>query len=128
MRHIKTFQGFLNESSGNTLTVDDIKKMTGFTAVEEEYQLDPEVGYTSVQSFTLNVPGVDKEYPLQINIYDGNMFSFFQDAAPIALSIHTPAEKREIQQSMIEVPSPLSVLSKKIIKEVVKEAKEYGNY
>jgi hypothetical protein len=56
------------------------------------------------------------------------MFSFFQDASPIALSIHTPAEKREIQQSMIEVPSPLSVLSKKIIKEVVKEAKEYGNY
>jgi hypothetical protein len=126
MKRIKTFESFVNEATGKKVTAADIKRMTGMKAVEDEdFEFDPDEGYTSVQSFLLINPKIGEDYPLFINIYDGDKFSFFQDAAPRALSIHTQDEKRSIGATLIEVPLPLSKLTKSIVDEVVQQAANY---
>ena len=130
MKRIKTFESFVNEATSKKVTAADIKRMTGMKAVEDEdFEFDPEDGdgdYTSMQSFFLINPKIDEDYPLFINIYDGDKFSFFQDAAPLALSIHTPAEQRLIVQTMVEVPLPLSKLTKSIADEAVQQSGDYA--
>jgi hypothetical protein len=126
MKNLKTFESFIEEAKGKKFTAADIKRMTGMPAEEDkDNDLDPDEEYSSVQSFTLENPKIE-DYPLYINIYDGDKFCFWQDAAPIGLSIHTPAERNHMAQVMTEVPLPLSKLNKSIVDEVVKKASEYA--
>jgi hypothetical protein len=131
MKHIQNFSGFLtssfgdlNEAKGEKITSAEIEKLVGMKATEEDYELDPEDVYKSVQSFVLENPAIDEDSPLYINIYDGDSFAFFVGSSPIALSIHSPAEKRSIQTTMVEIPAPLSKLDKAIVDEAVNVAIE----
>ena len=120
MKHIKLYEDFVNEAS----SLNKIKSLIpGVKLRKEEIEFDPEEDYKSVESYSFEIPGVDE--PAYINIYDGNSFCFFYDAAPIALSLHTSSEKNEMAQSQMEIPKPLNKLNKKIYDEAVADIKEY---
>jgi hypothetical protein len=120
MKYIKLFEEFVNEAN----SLNKIKSLIpGVKFQEEEIEFDPEEGYKSVESYSFEIPGIDE--PAYINIYDGNSFCFFYDAAPIAISLHTGSEKNQMAQQQIEVPKPLNKLNKKIYDEAVANIKEY---
>jgi hypothetical protein len=116
----------LNEMTGETH--DKLKSMLpGVDMEEQEIELDPEEGYKSVESYAVSVPGLGGEYgedEIYINVYDGNSFCFFYDAAPVPTSLHTEAQKRSMEQTMIEELLPLEKLNKDLFDEVVQSAKD----
>jgi hypothetical protein len=126
MKHINTFESFLNEAQLNE-AASSLRKLKslipGVKFQEEEIEFDPEEGYKSVESYSFMIPGVDE--PAYINIYDGDSFCFFYDAAPIAVSLHSNRQKNSMAQTLIEEPMPLAKLNKRIYDDVVAEIKEY---
>jgi hypothetical protein len=127
MKRVKTFESFIYEAAGKKFSNADIKKLVGIKAEEDtDFEFDPEEGYMSVQSFVLDHPKISDDYPLYLNIYDGNEFCFWQDSAPIPLSIHTPSQVRFMTRGQSEQPLPLNKLNKSIVDEVIKTASEYG--
>jgi hypothetical protein len=66
----------------------------------------------------------DYNAEIVLNIYDDKDFQFFMDSAPIAVSLHTAPQKRDIQQTMNDHPLPISKLNAKIAKEIEAAAME----
>ena len=121
MKHLHTFESYLFEASSALSKIKSL--IPGVKFQEEEIEFDPEEGYKSVESYSFEIPGVDE--PAYINIYDGNSFCFFYDAAPLATSLHNSSEKNKMAQTQVEVPKPLNKLNKSIYDEVVAGVKEY---
>jgi hypothetical protein len=123
MKHIQTFESYiigLNEANA----ISKLKSvLPGVKFQEEEIEFDPEEGYKSVESYSFQIPGVDE--PAYINIYDGDSFCFFYDAAPIATSLHSANEVNSMAQTQTEVPLPLNKLNKSILEDAIKNIKEY---
>ncbi len=116
MKHVKIFEQFLNENSNIVR-----KALPGVKFVEQEIDFDPEDGYSSVSSFSTNVPGLDDD--LYLNIYDGKNFCFFYDSAPISTSVHSKSDADKMSRTQIEVPLSLAKLTKSLFDEVVNDLK-----
>ena len=129
MKHIQTFESFLNEANPSS-SINAVKKaLPGikFNDASDDLEFDPEEGYTSVESYYTNVPEIGGNYgedDLYLNVYDGNSFCFFYDSAPIPTSLHSSSEVNDMKQTQTEVPLPLNKLNKKIFDEVVNQIKE----
>lgn len=109
-----------NESTADSINI--VKKaIPGVEFNDEEFEFDPEDGYKSVKSYSFMIDGISE--PAYINVYDGNSFCFFYDAAPLGTSLHTGSEAKKMAQTQIEVPKPLTKLNKRIYDEVVADIK-----
>lgn len=132
MKYIKLYEEFVNEASAvedstimSLLLLKKILPRRKF--VEQEFEFDPEEGYDSVDSFSTKVSGLDDD--LYINVYDGKNFCFFYDADPISTSAHTKSDADQMSRTGIEVPLPLSKLTKDLFAEVVRSLKDlYENF
>lgn len=126
MKHLHTFESFvgsLDEAAADSINI--VKKaIPEVEFTEEEFEFDPEEGYKSVKSYSFMIDGISE--PAYINVYDGNSFCFFYDAAPRGTSLHTDSEAKKMAQTQIEVSKPLTKLNKRIYDEVVADIKKYA--
>lgn len=103
------------------------KEIPGVTIKKQDIESDPEEGYDSVESYSIEIPGLGGGYgedELYINVYNGNSFCFFYDSAPIPTSLHTPGQANKMSSTGIEIPLDINKLSKNLFDEVVAKIKE----
>jgi hypothetical protein len=131
MKKLYTYKQFVNEAASSineaASSINALKKaLPGLKFKKADFEVDPEDEYKTVESFYTNVPGISGSYgedDLHINIYDGDSFSFYHGATPVAVSLHSTSDKKHMSQVQMEVPLPLKKLNKKIFDEAVEEVK-----
>ena len=119
MKHIKTFEGFLNEDSSILNNLKSACKGATFSpgSVGEV----PE-GYTNATAYDVEHPDADEGF--SVLIYDDSDFCFFYDATPVVTSLNTPKEKMDSYDNLNPYPKPLSKLTPAIWKEILREIGE----
>jgi len=134
MKTLYTFKQFVNEGASSineaASSINKLKKaLPGVKFEKTNYDFDFELDeyeYKTIESFSTHVPGISGSYgedDLDINIYDGDYFSFFHGPTPVPVSLHSASDKRHMSQVQMEVPLPLKKLNKKIFDEAVEEVK-----